>query len=231
MKTMSRFTGVLFAACMTFASLPAANAQLISTNTSSLSGPLSVFDYQPIANLAVGGTNVLADHFSVFGQATGAANLSFVLFDRSASPAADGYSIAAIWQSGVQSVTAASAHWYDSPTIPVAFSTLLANNTYSMGVVANGNFLWGQSTVGIDTLAGQLTIPFQTAGTYIVDGTSLTAAVDVYADTAGIQTSLRVFGSADAPAPPVPEPAEWTMLLAGLMVVSFVANRQRKHRV
>jgi len=27
---------------------------------------------------------------------------------------------------------------------------------------------------------------------------------------------------------PVPEPAEWTMLIAGLLVVGFIANRRNK---
>lgn len=31
-----------------------------------------------------------------------------------------------------------------------------------------------------------------------------------------------------APAPPVPEPAEWTLLLAGFMVIGFIARRRKR---
>jgi hypothetical protein len=41
------------------------------------------------------------------------------------------------------------------------------------------------------------------------------------------QTSVRVFDIDGAPAP-IPEPAEWSMLIAGLMVIAFVANRRRR---
>src|SRR5215218_848144 len=105
MKTKLHFTGVLLALGMLLAG-PAANAQLISTNTSSFYTMTSFENYQPIANLVVGDTNLAVSSFSVFGRATGNANLSWVLFDMTSGPLADDYNVAASWQSGVQSVGA-----------------------------------------------------------------------------------------------------------------------------
>ena len=172
MKTMSRFTGVLFAACMTFASLPAANAQLISTNTSSFYSMTGFQEYQPIADLVVNNTNVSVNYFSVYGQATGAAHLNWLLFDVTSGTLADDYTIQSTWQSGVQLVGASSAHWYDSPILPSQYSTLLANHTYSLGIVADANFSWGKNIVGTDVAVGELTIPFMMGATHVVDPTN-----------------------------------------------------------
>jgi hypothetical protein len=153
-----------------------------------------------------------------------------MIFDVTAGPlTSDGYGILPTWQSGERSNVGTATTWYDSPLLN---QTLLANHTYSLGVVASQNFTWYIATSGSDTGAGQLTVPFQTAFADVVDPTTLTLSVrDAYAIDPLSQPSLRVFGSAGAPTPPVPEPAEWTMLLAGLLVVAFVANRQRGHRI
>ena len=44
----------------------------------------------------------------------------------------------------------------------------------------------------------------------------------------GFRTSLQGLFRRRRHNPPIPEPSEWAMLLAGLMVVGFVAKRQRR---
>lgn len=100
-------------------------------------------------------------------------------------------------------------------------------------VGANG-FLWGvESTTnlmgggGPPVDANGVTLPFvssaASAGSLLLDSPSLTA-ID---GTSFYRTSLRIY---EATAP-VPEPAEWSMLMAGLVAIGFIARRRRQmHR-
>jgi hypothetical protein len=102
-----------------------------------------------------------------------------------------------------------------------------------MGVVANNMFAWGQNTesdAGYGPVGGDgiVIMPLRThaqldvqQGADFAGEPFLQRAFD---DTA-YQTSVRVFDVDGVPA--IPEPAEWSMLLAGLLVVAFVANRRR----
>jgi len=227
---------------MTFASLPAANAIVISTNplqTPSAFSQWSGLDYegQPISNLIVDST-VGISNFGVYGKVSGSATLNWLIFDMSSpSKALDYGQFAPVWSSGPVGATVnTTGTWYDSPTVN---ATLLAGHTYSLGVWATGGFSYGYNTSGATISQDNLQIPLLLGGTAFASDGSGIIARDPFLDVEGRNASLQVsytlgpLGAplGDVPAAPVPEPAEWTMLLAGLMVVSFVANRQRKHRI
>jgi len=170
----------------------------------------------------------------VFGAAETAGKIKWVLFE--------GDNL--LWQSGTQLVSGTStpatylqnATWFDSPAINV---TLQANATYSMGVVANNMFAWG-GNVEYDATYGPITANGLTiaANERLVqldltpDG-DFAEGVPIRMSDAWyfpyIQTSVRVFSAgAGGATPPIPEPAEWSMLLGGLLIVAFVNNRQRR---
>ncbi len=68
-----------------------------------------------------------------------------------------------------------------------------------------------------------------------VGGSSYSATYDVlFSDDTAVgatdthlQNSLRLTVQSGSAVPPVPEPAEWTMLVAGLLVMGFIARRRR----
>jgi hypothetical protein len=166
----------------------------------------------------------------VFGQAQSAGNVKWVIFD-SLQPATP------LYLSGAQSVPAnpgafaTQATWYDSPAFNL---TLLAGRTYAMGLIAQAvganGFRWGVEWTtnlmdggGPSVDSNGVSLPFVSSsgsvGSLALDNPSLTT-LDA---TSYYRTSLRIFEAT----PPVPEPAEWTMLAAGLFVLGFIAHRRR----
>jgi hypothetical protein len=189
---------------------------------------------QPLAKVVIGASDVAIAGLGVFGQAQSAGNVKWVIFD-SLAPSTP------LYLSAVQAVAARAgqfatqAMWYDSPSLSL---TLQAGRTYAMGLItdvigANG-FLWGvEWTTQLMTGGGAsvdgngVALPFVSSvgsiGSPALDTPSL-AAID---GTSFYRTSLRLY---EATAP-IPEPAEWTMLAAGLFVISFIARRRRQmHR-
>jgi hypothetical protein len=229
MKTRVRFTGVLFALC-TFlvGALPAHSAVLVGTQGSTFFSltEYGVFDtFQPIADVVVGESNKFIGGFGVYGRAETADKIRWVIFDNDVL----------LWQSGSSPVTPNSgATWYD-----VDYPTMLeAGHTYTLGVQANNLFAWGwnpESAEGFGPIGGDGLViqPHTVAMLTLVDGNP---GNDFVADSSAVlmrgweasgdQVSVRVFDVAGVPA--IPEPAEWSMLLAGLLVMGFVANRRRR---
>jgi hypothetical protein len=185
---------------------------------------------QPLAKVVVGAADVAIGGLGVFGQAQSAGNVKWVIFDgaQTSTP---------LYLSSAQAVAArvgefgTQATWYDSPSFTL---TLLANHTYAMGLIADvvgaNGFRWGVEWTtnlmgggGPSVDSNGVALPFVSssgsAGSLALDNPSLTA-LDA---TSYYRTSLRIFEAT----PPVPEPAEWTMLAAGLFVLGFIAHRRR----
>ena len=193
-------------------------------------------DFQaPLASVAIGDADVPIGGFGVYGQTSVPTNLRWVIFD-SASPQAP------VYLSDVHAVApepgsfAAGARWHDSPAIDF---TLLANRRYAMGVLADrlgpSGFRWGMSVTtnrygggGPAIDADGLTVSFGSALANAGLAGSFYSTPFVYtfnkADplqwNAALQPSLRITS-------PVAEPAEWAMLLSGLMVVGWVSRRRK----
>jgi hypothetical protein len=224
MKLSRRLTGVVFALCMAIAGLSTASASVLVSNQGSTFFSMSDFfgtftDFQPIAEVTVTGLPVNIGGFGVYGRAEAAGEIKFVMFD----------GLSLVYQSDAQSVNQGGARWFDSPTIS---GTLTAGHTYSMGLVASNLFAWGRNSEPVSPISGGgLTIngfesisqpTFSTSGGFAGDPILIPEyGVDYF------QASVRVM-SAGGGVPPIPEPSEWAMLLAGLMVVAFVAKRQRR---
>jgi hypothetical protein len=241
MKRSIKLAGMLFALVTTVAAVPAANAipqPLLTTGE----GPLvqmvapefwqetfggAAYIGQPLANVTVS-SPVTIGGFGVWGRADFASasspvNVMWVLF--AAGDPIGAYSLQ-------QTVTSSGERWFDSPGV----SLNLAAGSYQMGLVANDTFSWGLSSPGseIGPVSG-LTI-HNTMGTAVVtlagtpgSGFDGIEAIDVNSPYPDFQPSLRIYGADYASLPPaIPEPSEWAMLLAGLMVIGFVANRRRK---
>ena len=122
-----------------------------------------------------------------------------------------------------------------------------------MGVVSTGSFAWkrdydpgfGDTFPSIpDPLHPQLGLTLQASeavalvgfdqSSFVGDPTRFAEADSGQFAPGAIRSSVQIFSAGDfggGPTPPIPEPAEWSMLLAGLLVVAFVANRQRKQPV
>jgi hypothetical protein len=208
-------------------SLPASASVLVS-NQGSTFFSMSEFgffsEFQPMAEVLVGGSNVNIGGFGVYGKAENTSgSLKWIVFDGSSL----------IYQSGIQSVSTGGAKWYDSPTFNL---TLLAGHTYSMGLIATDMFAWGRNdgTLSAVTQNGLTIKAFEglvQAPNTLAEGGGSFAGDPIYASDFGgvdyFQGSVRVF-SAGGAVPPVPEPSEWMMLAAGLMVVSFVARRRAR---
>jgi hypothetical protein len=207
--------------------MPAHSAVLVGTQGStffSLTNDWGVFrTFQPVADVAVGDSGKFIGGFGVYGRAETADKIRWVIFDNDVL----------LWQSGSSAVTPGSdARWYD-----VDYPTMLeAGHTYTLGVQANNMFAWGwnpQSAEGFGPIGGDgLVIQAHTVAMLgVVDDNP---GADFVGDPlllrgfelSGDQVSVRVFDVAGVPA--IPEPAEWSMLLAGLLVIGFVANRRRR---
>ena len=108
--------------------------------------------------------------------------------------------------------------------------TLAANAVYRIGTQNMGSDLgWGgtfQTGTGIASVSpGSVWSPmpdFSAPDPWY--GMNFMYPTDYYSDDPFI-------AAANAEIAPVPEPAEWTMLLAGLLVVGFIARRRERHLV
>jgi hypothetical protein len=214
---------------MAVAGASTASASVLVQNQGSTFFSMTEFsffsEFQPIAEVVSGG-NVNIGGFGVYGQAEAAGSIKYVVFDGSSL----------IYQSGIQGVSTGGARWFDSPAMSL---TLTAGHTYSMGVIASNMFAWGRNAEPVSPItANGLTInAFEglvQAPNTILEGGGTFAGDPIYAsDWGGVnyfQGSVRVF-DAGGGVPPIPEPSEWAMLLAGLMVVGFVAKRQRRRTI
>jgi hypothetical protein len=197
----------------------------------------STGENQPLAKVEVGGSNVQIGGFGVYGRASTAMNIGFVIFDLNdlQNPA---------FLSGPQQVGASpSSTWY---SINAPF-TMLSGHTYAMGVVADTRtaFGWanGAFMTPTPTVSNGLTLLSQTAGVKVGAcstggqfggawcnaGSSATLQSfltepypDVFNTTIGPQNKLSLQIA------PVPEPSEYAMLLVGLAVIGFIGNRRKQ---
>lgn len=187
---------------------------------------------QQLAKVTVGSTNVQIGGFGVYGRAQTTTSLGWVIFDMNDL-------LNPVFVSGPQQVNATtSATWYDI-SAPL---TMLAGHTYAMGVVADkvnsGGFQWSTTYNpfgGSATTQNGLSLLHSTAGVragYCNGGwgpcgaTTLSAFLegtypDVFMSTLDTRTKMSLHVQA------VPEPAEWSMLIAGLLVVGFMAHRRK----
>jgi hypothetical protein len=190
---------------------------------------------QVLSKVVVGASDVTIGGFGVYGKAQAAGNIKFIIFDAGPAPTEPRFI------SNAQSVQASSTvRWYDLADSNFLY-TLKAGHTYGMGLIADrasgpNNFLFaaGYNNWGGDpktpTIANGLTLPFTQwltlnavtgcSGGICAFGTNPTLFQDT---STTYKPSLHIFA-------PVPEPAEWTMLMAGLLVVGFIASR-RNHNV
>jgi hypothetical protein len=241
---------MLFALFTTVAAVPAANAYstLLTNgdNTPPLDwtmgpamegmgwttwGALSIVD-QPLATLTVGTSNVTIGGFGLYGRAD---------FASTAAPVQVTW---ALFEDGVfngaysfqQTVTNSDARWFNSPGVEV---TLTAGKTYQMGVLANDTFTWGFYFSGSNLTQNGLTheAAMPSAVVTLAGGAGSGFLGDPVSYDWGspypdLQPALRVYGAdyASLP-PPIPEPSEWAMLLARLMVVAFVAKRRSRRSI
>lgn len=233
MRISKRLTGVLFALCALVAGVSTASAQLISTGTTNTFFSMSddwfgYVPYQPFANVRVdSATNVNIGGFGVYGRAEASGKVAWVVFDNT-----DNYNLLTP-QPVTRSVSTGDSGWFD-----LSMSmTLQAGHTYTMGLAATDLFAWGRTTpsaisqngltiLGNEPIVGVYTSNYPDSGGNFTQG-GFERLVFEEGDVDYFRGTLRVL-SPGGSVPPIPEPAEWTMLLAGLMVVAFVANRQRR---
>jgi hypothetical protein len=173
-------------------------------------------DIQPIAVLEVGGADVFMPAFGVYGAAEAAGSMRWVVF-QGENP---------IYVSSPQTISMQGDRWYDSPGIGL---TLAANQTYALGVVTSNLFAWGWNDGSNGPLVpitqNGLTLPVLTAQAQVtLDGAGHFAGDPIYVsgfESTDFQASVRVLA-------PIPEPAEWSMLIAGLLVIGFIARRRNQ---
>lgn len=190
--------------------------------------------FAPLAEVVVGGEDVQIGGFGVYGQAAAPANVRWVIFDSIAprSPAFLSPIHALPEEAGS---FAAAASWHDSPGMEF---TLLANHRYAMGILSDrlgkNGFRWGVSVApgqpgggGPAASAGQFSVPSGAALANAGLSGSFYSTPYVYTFNGAdplqwsntIQPSLRIMA-------PVAEPAEWALLLSGLIALSWVAARR-----
>jgi hypothetical protein len=192
--------------------------------------------HAPLSQVVVGDKDVSIGGFGVYGQTSVETNVRWVIFD-SASPRVP------VFLSDVYALApepgsfASSARWHDSPVVDF---TLVANRRYAMGILADRlgttGFRWGTSVTskrygggGASIEAEGLSVPFAAALANAGLGGSFYSTPFVYTYAgpdplewnAALQPSLRI-------ASPVAEPAEWAMLLSGLMAIGWVSRRRRR---
>lgn len=232
MKTRVHVTGVLFALWAFLAgALPGHAMTLVETQGSSfysLTTDYGVFStFQPVADVFVTADNVVIGGFGVSAAAEAAGQIRGVIFK-------DG---GFVWQSNPIAVTGDNERkWFD---FYLALGLgLEKNSTYSLGVISTNMFGWGRNTDadpgfgpieanGLKILPGDAEAQFEVGenGQFPLKSTPILGHVGY--DPLSYQTSVRVFDMS-GPAPAVPEPAEWSLLFAGLLVIGFVANRRRR---
>jgi hypothetical protein len=208
---------------MAVAGASTASASILVSNQGSTFFSMTEFDFfsefQPMAEVFAG-SSINMSGFGVYGRAESAGSIKWAVFDGSSL----------IYESGSQAVSSGSARWFDSPTMNV---TLQAGHTYSMALVATNMFAWGRNEEPVSPItANGLTINayeglVHAPNTNPNGGGGFAGSPIWASDLGGVdyfQGSVRVDGIPAA----IPEPSEWAMLVAGLMVIGFVANRRRK---
>ena len=258
MNNKIKFAGVLAAMCTSFAAMPAADASVLLTNEGtsfiSMSDTFNMPDptSQPLATVTVGSSNVFIGGFGVFGKAEAPTNLMWVIFEGSSN------SPKYTFNQTVTATTDAAGAWFNSPSLNSlnngAGFQLVSGQTYAMGVVSTGSFAWKRDydpgfgdtfpSIPQDPLHPQLGLTLQASeavalvgfdqSSFVGDPTRFAEADSGQFAPGAIRSSVQIFSAGDfggGPTPPIPEPAEWSMLLAGLLVVAFVANRQRRQPV
>jgi hypothetical protein len=194
-------------------------------------GPAMAFTQQ-LARVDVEAADVQIGGFGVFGQAQSTMNIGWVIFDikNLQTP---------VFMSGPQQVNgSATPMWY---TISAPF-TLLAGQQYAMGVVAEGinagGFKWGlgSSSDGATTMGGLTLLAkvasvqpgvCDNAGGWACGTTRLSSFLaEPYPDL--LDPNFNPFNKMSLQIAPVPEPSEWAMLVAGLLLLGFVAGRRKQ---
>jgi hypothetical protein len=232
MKSKHNLPTFFLAICALAIGAPAANAADTLIEYEKASMLEGAGTHQVLSKVVVGPNDVTIGGFGVYGKAQASGNIKFILFDAGPAPTQPRFI------SSAQAVQASSTvRWYDLAD-PSFLYTLKAGHTYGMGLIsdrANGpsNFQFAagyNSGFGGDpktsTIANGLTVPFtQWLTLNAVTGCSaglctFGANPTLFQDnTTTYKPSLHIFA-------PVPEPAEWAMLIAGLMVVGFIARRR-----
>jgi len=186
---------------------------------------------QPLAKITVGAADVLMGGFGVYGQAQDNTLLKWVIFDGDNT------------KSEFVQTVGATTDWFYSPAMNFK---LEHDKTYALGVVSTGGFAWsrdfdpnfGNTFGNVDQGGGVTLLAAEAYADVSLSNLGVARSVglaDSDVDYPGtFRSSIRIFSAGDSgggPTPPIPEPAEWSMLLAGLLVVAFVANRQRRQPV
>jgi hypothetical protein len=252
MNNKIKFAGVLAAMFTSFAAMPAANASVLLTNEGtsfiSMSDTFNMPDptSQPLATVTVGGSDVFIGGFGVFGKAEAPTSLMWVIFEGNSN--GPKYT----FNQTVTATTDAAGQWFNSPSLNSLNSgagfQLVSGQTYAMGVVSTGSFAWSrnydpnlsdtfpsiqQNGLTLESSEAVALVGFNQSS-FVGDPTRFADADSGQFFPGAIRSSVQIFSAGDfggGPTPPIPEPAEWSMLLAGLLVVAFVANRQRRQPV
>ena len=158
----------------------------------------------------VGGSDVVISSFGTFGQMTADGNVEWLIFDNSSTPQL------LFSTSPVAQIATTTDQWYDSPTFSF---TLLANQDYYMGLIADQDFVYNWELDGATAeSANGLTAPIGQ------NGNAATFAAPTWDGGGGVQQSIRIFApDAEADAP---EPGSVALMGAGLIGLA-VAMRKR----
>jgi hypothetical protein len=231
----------LFAVCLMVFGSPAAIAagpELIEYEKATLFENAGT--NQILSRVVVGPSAVTIGGFGVYGKARADGNIKFIIFDAGPAPTQPRYI------SNAQSVQATTnLTWYDLAD-PTYTYTLKAGQSYGMGLIADransssNSFQWAvgyNSGFGGDprtnTTANGLTLPwgFSSAAQWLTLNavTGCTNGVcsfgsnpTLFQDTSNTyKPSLHIYA--------VPEPAEWMMLVAGLLTIGFIAARRNRN--
>ena len=218
-------TSLLVAATLAFSCVPLASAELLFNNYTP--------EIEPVTSGP--GTFTVGTEFTVGAQAVAVTKLGVFAGTGVFQDTPIG-----IWRVSDQSLVGSAVitsnaaanvvriqDWYMVDVTPF---TLAANGVYRIGTQNMGSDLgWGgtfQAGSGIASVSpGSVWSPapdWNAPDPWY--GQNFMYPSDYYPDDPFI-------AAANAEIAPVPEPAEWTMLLAGLLVVGFIARRRERHLV
>ena len=217
------FTSLLIAATLAFSCVPLASAELLFNNYTPEIDPVT----------SGPGSYTVGTEFTVGAQAVAVTKLGVF-----AGTGVFQDTPVGIWSVSDQSLVGSAVitsnaaanvvriqDWYMVDVTPF---TLAANGVYRIGTQNMGSDLgWGgtfQPGSGIASVSpGSVWSPLPDwSAPDPFYGQTFMYPTDYYPDDPFI-------AAANAEIAPVPEPAEWTMLLAGLLVVGFIARRRERH--